>query len=89
MKQQYKPAILTQVRITEQGDKAMKKWWLYQLTDTDRTNIVCFVILTIIAIVCGIVAKRMKLPVWKLQVGWISVIWLIGVALLIVRLSHG
>lgn len=36
----------------------MKRWWLYQLNVTDRTNIVCFVIVMIISIVCAGIVKK-------------------------------
>lgn len=56
---------------------------------TDRTNIVCFIITMIISVICIIIAKKMKLPIWKFQIGWILLMDVIGVALLISRLSHG
>lgn len=57
------------------------------LTPTDILNIVCFIIVTIIAIVCIFIAIKMKLPIWKFQVGWILLMELLGVALLISRLT--
>ena len=65
----------------------MKNWWLHQLTVTDRTNIVCFVIVSIVAVICAIIAKKMKLPVWKFQVAWIGLMEIIAVVLLISRLT--
>ena len=35
-------------------------------------NIICFIAVTIIAIVCGSVEIKMKPPHWKLQVTWIA-----------------
>lgn len=56
------------------------------LTPTDKLNIVCFVLLTIIAVAgIGIVIK-MKLPVWKFQVIMILFIEIAGVLLLATRL---
>lgn len=56
------------------------------LTLTDKLNIVCFVLLTIIAVAgIGIVIK-MKLPVWKFQVIMILFIEIAGVLLLATRL---
>lgn len=66
----------------------MHKWWLHQLNATDRTNIACFVIVMLISVICIVITKKMKLPVWKLHIGWILFMDLIGVALLISRLSH-
>lgn len=56
------------------------------LTPTDWLNIICFIILTIAAIVCAVVVKKMKLPCWKLQIGWIVISEIFGVVLLISRL---
>lgn len=57
------------------------------LTPTDWLNIACFIIVTIVAIVCIAIVKKMKLPCWKLQIGWIVFNEMIGVALLISRLA--
>lgn len=57
------------------------------LTPTDWLNIVCFVIVEALAAIGIIVAKKMKLPCWKFQVGWILFMALLGVLLLISRLS--
>lgn len=67
----------------------MAEWWIYQLSVTDRTNIVCFVILMIISVIGIVIVKKVKLPVWKFQVGWILFVDIIGVALLMTRLSNG
>lgn len=65
----------------------MKYWWLYQLTVTDRTNIVCFIIVMLISAVCIVVAYKMKLSIWKAQIGWILFNDVLGVLLLISRLK--
>lgn len=57
------------------------------LTPTDWLNIICFIILTIVAIVCIVIVKRMKLSCWKLQIIWIVINEMIGVALLISRIA--
>lgn len=67
----------------------MKNWWLYQLSVTDRTNIVCFVIVMVISVICIVIAKKMKLPIWKFQIAWILLMDVIGVVLLVSRLSNG
>lgn len=67
----------------------MREWWMYQLNVADRTNIICFVIVILISVVCIAIAKKMKLSIWKFQIGWILLMDLIGVALLISRLNHG
>jgi len=58
------------------------------LTATDKLNIVCFAITMAVSAVCIVIAKKMKLPVWKLQIGLILFYDVIGVILLITRLSH-
>ena len=58
------------------------------LTPTDCLNIICFIILTIVAIVCIAFVKKMKLPCWKLQISWIIFGEIIGVVLLISRLTN-
>lgn len=65
----------------------MKYWWLYQLTVTDRTNIVCFIIVMLISAVCIGIAYKMKLPIWKFQIGWILFNDALGVLLLVSRLK--
>ena len=65
----------------------MKYWWLYQLTVTDRTNIVCFIIVMLISAVCIGVAYKMKLSIWKAQIGWILFNDVLAVLLLISRLK--
>ncbi len=67
----------------------MWEWWMYQLNVTDRTNIICFVIVILISVVCIAIARKMKLPIWMFQIGWVLLMDLIGVALLISRLNHG
>lgn len=57
------------------------------LTPTDKLNIICFVILMVISVICLIIAKKMKLPCWKFQIGWILFMDLLGVLLLISRLN--
>lgn len=59
------------------------------LTPTDKLNIICFVIVTMIAITGIAVVIRMKLPVWKFQVIWTLLMEFIGVILLITRLTNG
>lgn len=49
-------------------------------------NIICFIAVTIIAIVCGSVEIKMKPPHWKLQVIWIALMEVLAVLLLINRL---
>lgn len=56
------------------------------LTPTDCLNIICFIILTIVVIACIAFVKKMELPYWKLQISWIVLNEIIGVALLISRL---
>lgn len=58
------------------------------LAPTDILNITCFGILTIVALIGIVLATKMKLPVWKFQVAWISFIEIIGVILLIYRLTN-
>lgn len=41
------------------------------LTPTDKLNIVYFVIFMGVSVACIIIAKKMKLPIWKFQIGWI------------------
>lgn len=53
----------------------------------DKLNIAYFAILIVVSIICIVVAKKMKLPCWKFQIGWILFIDLIGVFLLISRLN--
>lgn len=75
--------------LAEGGGIEVAEWWLYQLSITDRTNIVCFLILMIISVIDIVIVKKMKLPVWKFQVGGILLMDIIGVALLVIRLSNG
>lgn len=58
------------------------------LTPTDKLNITCFGIITILAIICIVVAIKMKLPIWKFQVAWIIFLEIIGVFLLITRIIY-
>lgn len=57
------------------------------ITSMDIFNIVCFGIVIAISIICIIIAKKMKLPIWKFQIGWIAFMDLLGVILLISRLA--
>lgn len=59
------------------------------LTPTDQLNIVCLVIFMGVSVACIIIAKKMKLPIWKFQIGWILLMDIIGVLLLVSRLNHG
>lgn len=59
------------------------------LTPTDKLNIVCFAIFMGVSVACIIIAKKMKLPIWKFQIGWILLMDVIGVLLLVSRLNHG
>lgn len=67
----------------------VKNRWMYEVSVTDRTNIVCFAIVMIISVACIWIAKKMKLPIWKLQIAWILLIDAIGAVLLITRISNG
>lgn len=67
----------------------MAEWWLYQLSITDRTNIVCFTIVIFISIICILVLKRMKSPYLRFRILWIVLMDIIGVVLLVTRLSNG
>lgn len=67
----------------------MSNWWLNELTVTDRTNIVCFIITIAVCIGGLIVAIKMKLPCWKFQVGWIVLMIIFSIFLLTTRLMHG
>lgn len=57
------------------------------MTQTDILNIVCFVIVMIVSVICIIIAKKMELPIWKFQIGWILFMDVLGVILLVSRLS--
>ena len=57
------------------------------MTPRDKLNIVCFTIFMIISVICLVIAKEMKLPCWKFQIGWILFMDLLGVMLLISRLT--
>lgn len=57
------------------------------LTSTDCLNIICFCFVTIIAVICGAVEVKTKLPGWKLRVGWIISMEVLAVLLLISRLK--
>lgn len=67
----------------------MRNWWIHSLTATDKLNIICFAIVMLISGVCILVAKKMKLPIWKFQIGWILFMDILAVVLLIARLTHG
>lgn len=57
------------------------------MTPTDWLNIVCFVIVILISVICIIIANKMKLPCRKFQITWILLMDILGVFLLISRLS--
>ena len=59
------------------------------MTPTDWLNVVCFVIVEALAVSGIIIAIKMKLPVWKFQVGWIIVMAALGVLILVFRLANG
>ena len=67
----------------------LHNWWIYEANATDKTNVVCFIIVMIISIICIIIAKKMKLPIWKFQIGWILFMDFLGVLLLVTRLASG
>ena len=67
----------------------IRNWWLYSLNVTDRTNIVCFIIFMMISATLTGVVIKMKLPIWKLQMGSILLHDFAAVILLIVRLTNG
>lgn len=67
----------------------MTDWWISKLTVTDRTNIICFCIIIVISAICIFIARKKKLPVWKLQIGWIFAMDFLSVFLLVTRLIHG
>ncbi len=69
--------------------KYLQEWWLYSLNVTDRTNIVCFIIFMMISIALTIIVLKMKLPVWKIQIGLILLHDFAAVILLIARLTSG
>lgn len=52
------------------------------MSASDKTNIICFVVVIILSILCILLAKKMKLPCWKFQIGWILIMDVLGVALL-------
>lgn len=56
-------------------------------TSTDILNLICFVIVTIIASIGILIVTKMKLPIWKFQILQVTFLWLVGVVLLISRLS--
>lgn len=60
--------------------------WVSQLSGTDRLNIVCFIITMLISAGVMAVILKMKLPIWKLQLGWVIFMDILGVILLITRL---
>lgn len=68
----------------------MQYWWLYQLTVTDRTNIICFTVVMILSVICIIgVIKLPPREFVKTRIAWILLMDVIGVCLLISRLSGG
>ena len=69
--------------------EGISNWWLYSLSVTDRTNIVCFIIFMMISATLTGVVIKMKLPIWKLQMVSILLHDFAAVILLIVRLTNG
>lgn len=67
----------------------MKNWWLYKLTVTDRTNIVCFCITMTIIAAGMIIVKKVHLNCWKIQIGILIIYEIVAVLLLTVRLLNG
>ena len=67
----------------------LRQWWLYSLSVTDRTNIVCFIITMIISLIVILAIIKLKLPIWKIQIGLVLFEDFIGVLLLISRLTSG
>lgn len=63
----------------------MREWWLYSLNVTDRTNIVCFIIFMMVSAALTALVIKMKLPVWKFQMGMIL---LHGIAAIILYSSE-
>ena len=53
----------------------------------DKLNMICFGIVTAIAVVCGSIEYKMKLPNRKLLVGWTILMEVLAVLLLISRLK--
>lgn len=66
---------------------ALENWWVYTLTPTTRADVICFTAVTALAIICMLIAIKMKLPIWKFQVAWIFITELLAVLLLISRLN--
>lgn len=56
------------------------------MSPQDWLNAVCFAITTIVAIAGIWIAKKVKLPCWKLQAVWIGMHEIIAIALLVSRL---
>lgn len=68
----------------------MRYWRLYQFTVTDRTNVICFTAVMILSVIC--IIGVIKLPPHefvKTRIAWILLMDVIGVCLLISRLSGG
>ena len=55
----------------------------------DAINITGFSVCTILSISGVAIVTKLKLPVWTLQLVEISILWLIGVFLLISQLTGG
>ena len=36
----------------------LHNWWIYEANATDKTNVVCFIIVMIISVICIIIAKK-------------------------------
>ncbi len=67
--------------------EAIEYWWVYTLTPRTRADVICFTLVTILAIVLGFAVIKMKLPIWKFQIAWICINEALAVLLLISRLS--
>lgn len=52
----------------------------------NKLNIICFGVVTVIAVICGGIEIKMKLPNWKLLVAWTTLMEVLAVLLLISRL---
>ena len=65
------------------------RWQIRKESDgmsRDELNIICFGIVTTIAVICGAIEFKMKLPSWKLLVSWTILMEVLAVLLLISRL---
>ena len=65
----------------------MRDLWLYHLTGTDKLNIICFIILMIISVICIWVHIKISSPgIRVISILWILLMDILGIALLVVRL---